>query len=202
VSRRLVLAVVFATAALITVGCAGRTGTSVAEKQASNGDSRTARPLVDESTVSAELDSLAAISVGPYVHVRVGQCFGTCEMRLSLYRTSSDGAYQYEGTRWAGGGRSEAIVKTVRTTLTDEQATAMLTAVVDAGLFTLVDDTTMMATDLPYIWVRAGGGPTALRVDRAYIGGERYIENNEALMRAYHGVVTALAVPLESTGDQ
>jgi hypothetical protein len=179
-------------AAALALGCT--TGTPA---QKSAGGEALPEPSRYNDVVSAELDSLAALSVGPYVHLRVGQCFGWCDARVSIWRDSPAHRYVYLAEGWQFDHEERRPVRfRLERPISQAEATEILTGAVDAGLFTLVGDTTMAITDQPYVWLRAGGGPQALRIDHAYTGGELFMADDGARSKTFRAVQDALLARL------
>ena len=135
--------------------------------------SRKEQPL-DES-VARQLDSLASLSVGDYVHLRIGPCATPQLGRVSLY--SLDGsAYRYSAALWnpwMGDGPNPDDQR-ADYALPGKQAVEMFGNLDAAGLRFLVPDSTLVVPDLCFFSLRARIGEKVITIDDAYLGGKKY----------------------------
>lgn len=152
-----------------------------------------------DDPITARLDSLAALSQGDYIHLQVSPCFGKCDGYVSIFRESPAKYYIYEGEGWLYNEFDRGdILYRLRKPIANNLADELFRKASDGGIMKLVNDTTMLMTDLPYIWVRARIGGRTLAIDHAYLGGELYApkDGNESLNDVYTRLRVILFTPL------
>lgn len=154
-------------------------------------------PFADPT--AERLDNLAALSNGDYIHVEVSRCFGRCEATVSLFRESPAKfhIYEAEAYRYDEFERGDILYR-VRRPIASDSANDIFRAAETAGIMTLTNDTTMLMTDQPYLWVRARIGGRTVSVNHAYVGGRKYASEGtrSSLYDAYSKVRTLLLAPL------
>ncbi len=148
---------------------------------------------------AVRLDSLVAISDGDYIHMEIGTCFGKCDARISIFRTSPAKFYIYEAEAWRYDEFDRDDIRyRSRRPMANDQAEALFQKAHELGLLRFVNDTTMMMTDMPHIWVRARLGGAKLSIDKAYLGGKLYTNDGKGggLSDIYTKLRVALLAPL------
>ncbi|MBS1912707.1 MAG: hypothetical protein JST22_12035 [Bacteroidetes bacterium] len=148
---------------------------------------------------AVRLDSLVAISNGDYLHVEIGTCFGKCDARVSIFRTSPAKFYIYEAEAWRYDEFDRDDIRyRSRRPMANDQAEALFQTARELGLLRFVNDTTMVMTDMPHIWVRARLGGEKLSIDKAYLGGKLYTNDGKGggLADIYTKLRVALLAPL------
>jgi hypothetical protein len=125
------------------------------------------------------LDSLASVSIGPYVHFVVGTCSGgRCEERVSLYRTDPDVPYTYRAAAWVGVPLKPQYYG-VNRELPEEEAGSLLADARMGGIMALVQDSSGTDRRQPRFWLRARYGDRELRIDGASLGSPTYVASVE-----------------------
>lgn len=143
------------------------------------------------------LDSLAAVSVGSYVHFAVGSCTGgRCESRVSIHRDAEDAPYRYRAGGWVGMPKRPRFYGATRE-LPDADAGMILADARMAGLLSLVSDSGVGDRGLPRFWLRARFGSATLSIDGASLGSPSYAASLEGGPGSvYDKVEKALLAPL------
>lgn len=134
--------------------------------------------LREPEEIRRTLDSLASISVGPYVHFVVGSCpGGRCEERVSIYRPSGDVPFLYRAAAWVGEPGAQRWYG-VNREISDEDAGALLADARLAGIMTLLADTAAPNNRHARFWLRARFGRTAVHINDASLGAASYAKNS------------------------
>ncbi len=177
---------------LVLPGCSSSQKSETQAADTTGGETDETWTAYDDP-IADRLDSLAALSVGDYVHLQIGPCFGSCEGRASLYSVEGR-SYRYSAES-GGGGRGPAVpVRRAESAVPKDEAEETFRSLEEAGIYELVPDSTMVVTDLSHFWLRARIGETKITIDNAYLGGERYFrrgddrELDNSLMEAFHRV--------------
>jgi hypothetical protein len=125
------------------------------------------------------LDSLAAISVGPYVHFVVGSCLGgRCEERVSIYRTDTESPYLYRAGAWVGiPAKPQFYV--VNRELPEAEAGSVLADARLGGVMSLIADSGGTDRRQPRFWLRARFGERTISVDATSLGSPSYVASVE-----------------------
>ncbi len=167
--RLISIAAIFVLSGIVITGCAG-SGESQKEDVVMKRENTS-------DDIAARLDSLVKHSIGDYLHLQVGPCFGKCEMNISIYHDDREAhyyVYDAEGYRYNEISHTNDLLR-LRKPIDQTVAEDMLLRVSAGGVFQLVPDTTMAITDQPYLWIRAKIGGSKISLDKVYTGGEQYV---------------------------
>jgi hypothetical protein len=125
------------------------------------------------------LDSLAAASIGSYIHLAVGSCYGgRCEEKVSIHRDNEDLPYRYRAGGWVGMPQKPQFYGANRE-LPEEEAGMLLAGARLAGVMSLVPDSGVGDRRLPRYWLRARFGDVTVSIDGASLGSPSYAASVE-----------------------